>query len=419
MPPIPAVRALEAIPFENEGKPLVVLQDPHRFLENPISLTFPAYMLMTLMDGSRDAAEICELFMSEYKGRVTEAEVEQFAGELDELGLLLNERFEEMQKAALEEWANAPVRPAAFAAKAYPAKPDAIRKELDKHYEALQQATKENERPPFPPRDGEILRAIVAPHIDPQVGGPAAAFAFEALRKANTKPDVFIIFGTAHQPGGGLYIATDKDFETPLGRVETDKELFKQLQSRYGADLKTGDYVHKTEHSIEFQVLFLQHLYPDHDFKILPILVGSFHEYIQDNVIPDSEPEVADFSRALRDAIAETGRDVCYVAGADLSHMGQKFGDADPLSDGFIDATRKKDREMLEHLMRGDRQGFFRHLQIDEDKQKVCGLPPIYAMLDAMGDECRGELLEYDLNVEEQTQSFVSYTSMAFYGKKA
>ena len=37
--------------------------------------------------------------------------------------------------------------------------------------------------------------------------------------------EVFVIFGTAHQPTSVPFPLTLKDYETPLGVVETDKHL--------------------------------------------------------------------------------------------------------------------------------------------------------------------------------------------------
>jgi AmmeMemoRadiSam system protein B len=417
MQPVPPVRPIEAIPVESEGNQLVVLRDPWRFIDGNMTVTLPAYLLMTLMNGERTIPDIQAAFESEFKGRVAAADVEQFVRELDENGLFLNERFEAIRNEALESFARSPIREAAHAGGAYAADPEALRRELDGYYEAMRQGREGAVlKVADAPINGRSLRGVVAPHIDPRVGGPVAAAAFEALRASGRKPDLFVIFGTAHQPGGGLFTLTDKDFRTPLGTVETDRELVEALNGRYSADLKRGEYLHKNEHSIEFQVIFLQHLFgPNHSFKILPVLVGSFHEYLDENVIPSSEPEFADFGRALREAIQQCGRDACMVAGADLSHIGRKFGDDEDLSDELVQGSRVKDLEMLEHLRRGDREGFFRHLQVDGDKQKVCGLPPIYAMLDALEEDIPAVLLDYDLNIEEATQSFVSYASLAFY----
>ena len=84
-----------------------------------------------------------------------------------------------------------------------------------------------------------------------------------------------------------------------------------------------------------------------------------------------------------------------------------------------MEQNRQADARLIEALERGDAEDFFRILQIDGDRQKVCGLPPIYTMMHAMGAPVRGKLLRYDINVEEPTDSLVSFMSLAFYADAA
>jgi AmmeMemoRadiSam system protein B len=49
---------------------------------------------------------------------------------------------------------------------------------------------------------------------------------------------------------------TRKPFETPFGRTRIDKDLVDELAVQPAALME--DYCHAVEHSIEFQVLFLQ-----------------------------------------------------------------------------------------------------------------------------------------------------------------
>ena len=48
------------------------------------------------------------------------------------------------------------------------------------------------------------------------------------------------------------------------------------------------ELTHRTEHSIEFQVVFLQYLLGGRrEFSIVPILVGSFHDLMESGDRPD------------------------------------------------------------------------------------------------------------------------------------
>lgn len=405
----PMLRPLEAIPVEKEGQQLVVLRDPWRFQPNNLTVSLPAYLLMTLMDGKRTIPEICGHFAEQYKGNLGQEELEKFVLELDENGLLFGRHFDAMRERALTEFAKAPLRKAAHAGSAYADDPEELKAQLDGFFaEAEKEA---------PQEVGKKITGLIAPHIDPRVGGITAAKAFAALKAAPQKPDLFVIFGTAHQPSEALFLLTEKDFETPLGRVETDKELTAALRKSLGDKPFEEEYLHKYEHSIEFQLPFIQHMYgPDRSFRILPVLVGSFQEYIVTNQLPSADEAFLQFTNALQRALKDQGKSACFIAGADLSHVGLKFGDEEGLDAAFIDPILEEDQEMVAHLARNDKEGFFRQLQCSGDRQKVCGLPPIYTALHFLSPENAGQLCGYAKHTEAETQSLVSFAGCVYTG---
>src|SRR4030042_836439 len=83
--------------------------------------------------------------------------------------------------------------------------------------------------------------------------------------------------GTGHSLGASFFSMTAKDFETPLGRVRTDKSEVRRLISASGPLAAPDDFSHRSEHSLEFQLIFLQRLFGS-DFTLLPILCGSFQD---------------------------------------------------------------------------------------------------------------------------------------------
>jgi len=415
----PRVRPIEAIPFEQDGEELVLLRDPFHYQPNILTISVPAYLLLTFMNGKRTSPEIQQEFQKQFSAKISLADVQGFVEELDELGLLFTKRFEEMRQEALREFRDSKVRKAAHAGSAYEKDPQALRRQLDSYYAAMEKGPRAKDAPP-PPK-GKVLRGLVVPHIDLRAGGTTSAFAFDALRRsAAPPPDLFVLLGTSHQPGARLFSLTRKPFETPLGTVEVDLEAAQALQQRYPADLTEEEFLHKHEHSIEFPLLFLQHLYAEsHPFKILPILAGSFQLFLGSDTLPSDHEAFTGFCSALRAALEGYAGRVCYVVGADLSHMGRKFGDEEGLGDDLEEWTRERDAEMLKHVVACRPEHFFRHLQADNDRQKVCGLPPMYTVMHALGDHCTAELLDYDISVEESTQSLVSFASIAFYGDPA
>jgi len=235
---------------------------------------------------------------------------------------------------------------------------------------------------------------------------------------------VFVVFGTAHQPMRQLFSVTRKDFATPLGQVATDQAFIDRLVAELGSsvagrqvDLFADELAHRTEHSIEFQVLWLQYLLgSERPVRIVPILVGSFFDLMLEQSLPDETPEVQSMLAALRAVEQSTADRVFYIAGADLAHIGQRFGDEELLTSARLADLAADDRKMLAHACRGDANAFFRHVARQDDCNRICGLSPTYMLLSILAP-CRGKLLRYDQAVEPDHTSCVSFASLALYGE--
>jgi AmmeMemoRadiSam system protein B len=257
------------------------------------------------------------------------------------------------------------------------------------------------------------VRGLIAPHIDLLRGGHCYAWAYHALAQA-CDSDLFIILGTVHLPTEHFFTATAKDFQTPLGILRSDRDFVNALASRCGERLFQDEFTHKIEHTIELQVLFLQHLLgPSSPARIAPVLCSSFLEAAKDRG-PGTVPEVQDFVAAMKEAIASCGQRVCLIASADLAHVGPQFGDPRPLSPGVLSIVESDDREMLKYAERVDAEGFFRAVARDNDPRRICGLPPIYVFLSAIG-AADGKLLKYAQAADPAGHSCVTFAAMAFY----
>ena len=71
---------------------------------------------------------------------------------------------------------------------------------------------------------------------------------------------------------------------------------------------------------------------PEKPFKIVPILVSSFHPMMVSLTPPEETPAVGSFLRTLRQLAQQEARQVCFVAGVDLAHVGKQFGDEEPVT---------------------------------------------------------------------------------------
>lgn len=418
----PRLRAVDTFPVgQEDGRQWFALRDPTGFA-GAIVLPREAALAAALMDGSRELAEIREAYREHTGKRLAMSDLKDLIQQLDERYFLDNERFRTRWKAEIEVYLNAPIRPAAHAGGAYAGESAELTEQLDRLFTAPKGPGRYGP-PASRLRPEAALQGILSPHIDLHRGGPAFAWAYRRLVE-ESDADLFIIFGTAHQWMRNLFSVSKKHFETPLGVVETDKQFVGRLGQLLAAqpggkelNLFADELAHRPEHSIEFQVVFLQHLLAEHrQFKVVPILVGSFHQFIEDGRQPIDAPEVRAFVTALRTAASGHPGKVCYISGGDLAHIGRRFGDEQRLTRPILEAQSQDDQALLAAACRADAAGFFQHVASQQDRSRICGLSPTYAMLHAMQPQ-RGELLTYGQAIEPDGSSCVSFGSVAFYGK--
>jgi hypothetical protein len=173
------------------------------------------------------------------------------------------------------------------------------------------------------------------------------------------------------------------------------------------------DYCHAVEHSIEFQVVFLQHVW-GRDVAIVPVLCGPFAQATADGGRPEDDPGVARFLGGLRDLAAREEGRLLWVLGVDLAHVGRRYGDEAEAraGEGSLQEVARRDRERLDRVSEGDADGFWRLLREGGDDLRWCGASPLYSFLRAAGP-VRGDVLEYEQwNIDPE--SVVSFAAVAF-----
>jgi AmmeMemoRadiSam system protein B len=145
--------------------------------------------------------------------------------------------------------------------------------------------------------------------------------------------------------------------------------------------------------------------------RIVPILCGTFGPELASTtpVIPAS---VTTFLRACRDIIGAEQRHVCVIAGADLAHVGRRFGDAFAIDDTVVQAVARRDREDLQEAVAVHPEAFYLSVMKDRNQRRVCGLNCIYAALQTVhGMVHSGELLHYDY-APDPAGGIVSFASV-------
>ncbi len=385
-----------------------MLQDPAGVVPQPVLIPLDGYVrVVRHFDGQSTLTEIQARVLRETGQFVAMKELEELVRRFDEAMIIEGPAFAMFH----EQYRQARRRPAAMAGRSYAATLRALSAQLEQFFVGHNGAG-------APAIDGAAagsgFRGILSPHIDFPRGGPVYTWSYRELVE-RSGADTFVILGVAHQYCRRRFALTYKDFETPLGVAPTDRAYVDGLASLAGRDLFDDELTHRTEHSIEFQVVFLQYLLGGRrDFSIVPILVGSFHDLMERGIDPMQDPDVKRFVEALRTVEAGQGKSVAYIGGIDLCHVGPEFGDPSPVDPILQEQVRRFDGEMLDRAAAGDPEGWFRTAGAIGNRWRVCGLAATYTFLHAIGPS-RGRLLKYDQALDDRRSCCVSFASMAFH----
>lgn len=370
----PRLRSLEIFPVEIDGQSLVCFRDQSGLIDGALVMQHPAAVIAMLCDGARELDDIAVEFERATGVAVSREQVAQLVDALDESLLLHGPRVEARRLDLEAEFRAAALRSAQHAGGAYPGDPAELRASLEGW-----RAHVAGEPPPPTLRPVAGSPAVlVSPHIDYERGCHTYARAYRALDDA--PPDLVVVFGTDHVGVDHCFTLTRKAFATPLGEVPVEADLVDGLAARLGPRLFADELHHRGEHSIELQAVWLRHLWGERTPPMLPVLCG-----------PVRRAEMRPFLTALRELTA--ARRVLVVAGADLAHVGPRFGD-EPVARAGKEEVEAADREALAAAVRGDADGFYGSIARINDRFRVCGLSPIYAAL-AFAGAGRGALLDY------------------------
>lgn len=394
--PLPRIRPLEVYPVRVNGQRLICLRDREGIVDDPLIVSPRTLLIASLLDGTNEVIDIQAAYAQQTGGELLfSTDIQQVVDDLDRHGLLRTERFEVRRREIEEAYRASRVRPAYHAGKAYPADPDALTRDLDGYFAAVDAAELDGLRP----------RGVIAPHIDFARGGSCYAWAHRALAAA--APSTVVILGVAHGGHAGPIILTTKPFQTPLGEVPVDVDLAAFLQRRVEGLLE-HEVAHRTEHSIEFQVVFLQHVYRLRPPAILPVLCSGLEG------APGGPPRAVEaveaFVGAVREAMAQR-RSIAVVVSVDFSHVGPRFGDDRPVDQALASETSIEDRAALEMVLRGDPQAWWTAVMRDGNRRRVDAASATYLALRIL-EPCSGLLLRYG-QAPDPAGGLVSFASLA------
>jgi hypothetical protein len=388
-----------------------MIHDPAKLAPRPLFLSPATAAVLVLLDGEHDLAAVQTLASQNFDQTIPIDQIENLIDVLDQYFFLEGNTFETRLAELKAEFDRASIRPAILAGQAYPADRDELNELMRSFYFAPGGPGKL-----APPEEAPPPRAIVAPHIDFGRGGHCYAWAYQRI-PVDHPPDLAVILGTAHAPTDHLLTLCRKSLQTPFGPSPLWTEAADALIDRAGDWILDDQFVHRGEHSVEFQAVWLNHRAGDRPpIPVLPLLCGSFHPLMLVGKTPADDPRYMRALAVIREQIQtarDAGRRVLIVAGVDFSHVGPQFGDPEPVGDEAREAVKSWDLRVLDDVLAGDGEGLFRRMADSRDLTRICGLPALYTLLGIL-DEPRGALLTYDQWFDENRLGLVSFAAAAF-----
>lgn len=387
-----------------QGKEALVVKDPVGLVKKPLVIYGETLNFLRLLQRSTSIDELQLNWIRMNQGVFSsQTEIRQMVDDLDRLFLLDTPHYRREKQAIVQSFARLSVRPPALAGQAYPAEKESL-------LQFLKGILDKGKKTEITGRKVS-LKGLIVPHIDLEVGARVYAAGYRLLPAR--KPPLILLLGTGHHLSSGLVSLTSKDFETPLGRVRTAKDIIEELKKDASRVISPDDFAHRSEHSLEFQLLFLQYLYGD-SFEIVPILIGSFHEYLLGGKDFKDIPGLLAWVTKIKQIIHRKQSQWLIIASVDLAHVGLKFGHSLP-GEALVSQARANDEKLMTALARGDAQKFWQINQEVKDKYNICGFSALMILM-LIWPGLRGELLDYDFWIDSASRSAVSFAAFGLYG---
>ncbi len=273
------------------------------------------------------------------------------------------------------------IRKPAVSGKFYPAD----KKDLKKLIDRILNSEKKNIKTELSKK--QIIGGLV-PHAGYIYSAYQAVHFFEILRTSNQTFDTFIILNPNHT-GYGAEISIDNNdlWETPLGKVETDKELALLI------DFTFSSAAHEYEHSGEVILPFLQHFIQD-EFQILPITM-SVQNFYNAQLI----------ANRIYLGAKKLNRKICFIASSDFSHF------------VLPEYGKKQDYKVIEKILSFKSEDIIK--TVKANKISMCGYGPAATLTEfaqIVSDNPKAELLKFGHSGEvHYSNDVVDYASILVY----
>ncbi|MFV0437487.1 MAG: AmmeMemoRadiSam system protein B [Desulfopila sp.] len=192
--------------------------------------------------------------------------------------------------------------------------------------------------------------AAMVPHAGYAYSGAVAAETFAAL----AIPPTVILLGLNHRGLGAPIALSVADWQMPMGTVRVNRELGQRLVGKDSL-ITVDEQAHRTEHSIEVQLPFLQAIHPS-SLTIVPIVVSHL-----------SYRSCEELATTLATTIDAAPEEILLVASTDMSHYEPR------------QSATPRDTEVLQQIERLDPRGVYD--LVHSRNISMCGIIPVTVTL--------------------------------------
>jgi MEMO1 family protein len=209
-------------------------------------------------------------------------------------------------------------------------------------------------------------KAVIVPHAGYVYSGSVAGEVFSAI----SLPHRIILLGPNHTGrGSALALAPAGVWHTPLGAARIDEELNRTLRAEC-PELSEDSLAHRSEHSLEVQIPFIQMLQPD--FRFSAIILRTVDYSLLETL-----------GHAMARVIRSLKEPVLLVASSDMTHY-----------ETAKEAARQ-DQFAIDRILAIDPKGL--HQIVMEKDISMCGFAPAVSVLAACNDlgASTGKLIRY------------------------
>jgi len=269
----------------------------------------------------------------------------------------------------------------------YPVDKNDCKKEIESYLEGWS--------PPQIPFEGR--RGGIVPHAGWYFSGRLATRVMYCLR-SNGKVDLVVLYGGHLGPNDYPRIIMEDIWETPMGDIEIDTKIVKNLIKKIEFKEESP---YSGDNTIEIQLAMVKYFFPE--TKLLAIRS------------PASSKAIT-IGRVVADLVKEEGVSTIAIGSTDLTHYGPNYGflkkGIGPSSVDWV--KRENDKGFIDHALRMDMEGLLRHAEENSSACSAGAAASAIATCSVLGSE-KGFLIDYYTSYDIlPDQSFVGYAGIIY-----